>query len=84
MEHGSVAIPLRYDYCFVSQGATRCMCPPPVSWLATDHLQHAFLQSRKKEKLKGLVSFVETWTKQRYHYLGLHEGNVEKRWKEDS
>lgn len=51
---------------------------------STDQTQHAFLGSWKKEKLKGLVSFVTTWTKQSYRYLGGQDENVNQRWKEDS
>lgn len=33
-------------------------------------VQHPFLRSWRKEKLKGLISLVVTWTRQDYEYLG--------------
>ncbi|KAI5455789.1 hypothetical protein BGZ63DRAFT_137657 [Mariannaea sp. PMI_226] len=35
--------------------------------------QHPFLRSWQKEKLKGLISLVITWTRQDYEYLGWQE-----------
>lgn len=40
--------------------------------------QHPFLHSWQKDKLQGLVSFVTTWTKQSYRYLGWQDRQAEK------
>ncbi|KAF4486604.1 hypothetical protein CGGC5_v005957 [Colletotrichum fructicola Nara gc5] len=37
---------------------------------ADELIQHPFLRSWRKEKLKGLISLVVTWTRQDYEYLG--------------
>ncbi|KAK2037618.1 hypothetical protein LZ31DRAFT_534738 [Colletotrichum somersetense] len=41
---------------------------------ASELSQHPFLRSWQKDKLRGLISLVMTWTRQDYQYLGWQEG----------
>lgn len=78
MEPRSLTLPWRNDICFVGEGASTGMHTSLLLRLFPNQKQHPFLHSWQKDKLQGLVSFVTTWTKQSYRYLGWQDRQAEK------